>query len=540
MSIVAQGMTFDEFIAAINDSSPLLLPSTPTATELYTLTNALFNSVTDNLSIDGLTNISYGITGSQLLDLINRNFSKFDKTIIVGTDKTCQTINNAIDVAEDNDTILIDVGIWDEYIDLSAKRLNLVGSGNLETIIYKVDTTPDSDLIVLGTSSTFKNILIDFSNNNSTVNYMVNVSGGSPVFTDCQISRYGETDAQGHLPLRISSDAIVTMLNCVIDAGNKQQHSETYMKVYLTDTAQLNFIGTNFKAKLLLEDTSKADIDVDILWTEKYTYLQIDDDAELTLNINTRQAPFDYSTNVEKTTFGAEEFLKVNGAATATISGNNIVGQTVQYTVNNHVIFNNVISTYGFFRTQGNLEFNNCHIVFDVDNAVSGFHLIENNMENSEIWINDSYLEFSGFSGRWQTFGQTIANNAVGSKLYIRRSEIVDRVNDNITTINYPFCISSYQHLDIEDSTITNINWDGIGVNNLFNILAGTSDPTALIEIRLKNVILNSDVTGRAVFRIDASTNEDSYAIVDNVTNNTGSNMCTKMAVWNALIANAP
>jgi len=336
---------------------------------------------------------------------------EIDELLTVGTNKNVTTINQAIDRAYDDYTIIIDTGTYNEYLDLTTKKLNLLGLGDRESIIRYSTAEIAKKTIDIATNSTFVNLTI--SNTSNAGDGILQIVGCNPVFTNCLINRS-----------TILSNAILI---------------NTASNVVITDTSMLNFEGNRWKSNLTISGTAEAILDVNEFWTNStgiYGGLIASGTSVINLTINIREIYFNPATGLESVDgYGANSYT-LSDNAKLTLSGNQITGGTRISGDGVVCLYKNIISTLGNFWceiyagvTLAVVTFDNCQIYKDVDSDATGLHILEDVGGCLVNIINGSILEFSGHSGNWFTMGNPIVS--IG-KLYIRSSSIIDNVNDNI------------------------------------------------------------------------------------------------------------
>lgn len=425
--------------------------------------------------------------------------------ITVGIGKDYLTVNEAITAAWfRNTTIIIDKGTYNEHLDLTTKRIDFVGSGNLETIIhYSINAPSAFSTINMATNCTFTNILIDKREASGifiAAKPIVNISNCTPTFINCQIGRTIYVDGyNSQKPMTISNGSIVNMVGCIITMPkNCLGLDPEVFALLVQDISKLYFEGTIFRARLHLKDTAKAYIDTDYLHTYgniNSIILFAENNSKLYVKVNIREVYWDTTTDAEKIA-GFYSSLTIYGIDNAyiEISGNQLTGGYAIAGAGNVILFKDVISTLGhfWFQTGGVAltalcTFDNCQIMQDYNNDVMGSHIIEETVGTEIRLINGTILEFSGHQGNWFTMGNPVVCKG---NFYMRDSEVIDNCNDNFPFgINYEGVLLLHNKFDLENSIITNQNWDGISGNNCIRI---QKDLGTHINCRLKNVTFNN------------------------------------------------
>ena len=514
-----------------------------------------------DFSITEIIRCKEKLTGYKLTK--RKQLSHLDGIYTVGEDKNFRKINQAIARAYDNYTIIIDEGTYTENIDLTTKLVNLTGSGNRGTIIYyAIESQSSVSTINVAKDCKFTNLIIDkreYFGVGSGAKPIVNVSGCNPVFTNCQIGRDIYTDGySSQRPMTIANNSLVTMNNCDILA--KKCYGIYRYDLTIQDTSKLYFEGIIFCCRLYLKDSAEAYVDTDYLYTNDSSFenmcIYLTGDSHAEIIVNTREISWNPDTREENPAgLYSDASFGLYDNAYLKLSGNQITGAIKIRGAGNNVLFENITSTLGHFWVVTEVDagsgceitFDNCNIVLDCDNDYSGLHIIEDT-KGATVNILNSVLEFSGHNGNWYTMGNPVV---VLGKLYMRNSQVIDNCNDNIPFgANYGCTVFAGSDIEIEDSVITNRNWDGVGNNHNLRIdkYAGTS-----IKVRLKNVVFNnSEINSHPLFFPNGVLSlpgyeEDDYICEDNVTYNSNQNnppldclVGNRSDIYNFLISNCP
>lgn len=482
-----------------------------------------------DFSVTQVTVYDTQASGSGLAYL--KTLNHLDSKYTVGSDKNFKIIQRAIDYSYDDYTLTIDAGTWLESLDLTVKKVNITGSGNLGTIIYHaIEAQSTVSAVNVGKNCIFNNIVIDkrelFA---GLAKPIVNISGCNPTFTNCQIGRDVYDDGyNSQNAFNIDTGSIVTMTGCSVK-GTTSIGTTPYLS-YIKDTSKLIFEGTSMFACILMSDTSELDLDVDYLYVDDSSSnnpgITAGGDTIATVRINTREISWDLATRAEDAAgvFSVSSY-RLSGNANFTLSGNQITGSVRITGAGVICLLKDIVSTLGrcWMETSGAattalITYDNCQITADFNNDVSGGHIIEEDAGAEVRLINGTVLTFSGHQGTWLSMGNPVV--MVG-KLYMRNSTVIDNVNDNIPFgANYEATLLLNNEFDIEDSVITNQNWDTVGSNRNIQLQDG------VLNCRLKNVTLNnSEVNSPCIFFGNDTDLLDvnDYICVDNVVfNSTG------------------
>lgn len=470
------------------------------------------------------------------------------QSLTVGTGKNTSAILKAFRVAFDNCYITIDTGTFAEVLDLTVKQINLIGSGTLETMLYKpADTT--SNVINIKTESTFNNLVVRKTGANT--NPTINIDSCSPRFTNFKI--YKPFDNNYAPPMTIDNGSIVNFSG-IIDSS--EGALANLNDITVKNGSTFNFIGTTFKARLKVLDTSIVNLITDYFWTESngnYLGLTASGDSVTNLTINTGEISMNNATGNEVTagTYSQAAY-NLSGNASLTLQTKQITGSTIITGAAVNVLYKNIVSTLGHFwvitsdlvTNAASIVFDNCQIVQDVDSDSTGLHIIEETKDASVSIINGSILEFSGHSGNWNTMGNPVAITGNGN-LLIEDSEIIDNINDGVPFgSNYTATLLIKSKTIIKNSIIRNKNYDGVCKNNNINIFKELGKP---LQLTLENVEFINDVStgngGNAIKIIKNAALEatDFIKIIGTVTNHTQeANIATNMTDFNLLISQAP
>jgi hypothetical protein len=486
------------------------------------LVHVKLSGINSNLSIVEF----FTYTSQKSTSQINRinGYKRVVQALTVGTGKDATYINASIRIAFDGCVITIDAATYNETLNLTWKELNFVGLGSLTTIIsYEVNSASAVSTIQLNTNSTFNNIVLDKSGVAYSSTYpILTITTCNPTFTNCYI-RHNPYTAIIVKPMTITGGSIVTMINCSINTVSEDN------TLLVADTSRFYFTGTTFKCKLLLQDTAIAVINTDEMWgaSPGVIGMRAEDNSELYITVNTTQKDCNGSgIELAAGNYSSLQFAIYDNAKLQ-VSGKQIIGITAIYGDGNTVLFKDIVSTFGGFKcvTVGaasanttEITFDNCQIVMDLDDDVDGWHIIEEVRGATVRLINNTVLEFSGHNGNWYTMGNPVT--LYGGLFYMRNSTVIDNCNDNIPFgANYRAAVRDALNIDIENSTITNQNSDGVGTNACISLykFVGTH-----ITVNLKNVVLNNSEIGRSVIYQGANITYDSndYIHIDNVTKN--------------------
>jgi len=477
----------------------------------------------DNFSIKEITKeVGYVLTyDGKVLTGVNE--------LYVGATREYTTINAALAVAHDGDNIHIDAGIYNEQIDLTSKRVNMYGSGNSETIIFfSTESTANLHTISIGTNSTFENLVFDkWQHYAGAVLSIIDINGCSPVFTDCKIGQVDPGDTyQSKMPMRIYGNSIVYMNDCIIDASSElgSTGDNPYL-LSVEDNSEFYFTGESFLANLRPDDNAYVEITVDTFkCNPDRNYFTGYGKSETKIHINTKESYWDNEADVIDGNFSSNSY-SLYDSAKLTLSGNQITGGSFIYGDSCEMNFNKITSTLGHFwcRTHSELsditssiiDMDSCHIVLDADNAVTGYHLLEITRP-IVVTITNSYLEFSGYNGNWNTRGQPLELSGADS-LYMDIDTVIDNCNDGV---GYAFALHAPANCVIKNTIITNQNWDG--TQPQWCLRADLYADSYLNE-RLENVIFNnSEANTTPLFQFNnmrAYTDNDFICPI-NLTNN--------------------
>jgi len=560
MTTITEGMTSAQFITALNVNFGLLaFPNSSLATitsssDLTAINGNFIILKNETYLTTNIFALSNGMTGSDFINALNYNFNNLNLNInganavlTVGTDKNYKTINTAVARAISGNTLKIDAGTYNEHIDLSTKRLNLIGSGTLETIIYYTETLSPTNIfstVSIGTNSTFDNIIFRKLNNNAANSHkeIISISACNPEFTNCEIQS-AQSDHRLDIML-IQNSSNVTMTNCIFDC-NGVLFGDKDTLITVKDTSTFTYEGTKFKAQILAQNSSVVNIDADELWTGTGTGLhtiEASGTASITVKINTTHRGFNQASNLEINAWTEKLVLVwLEGDNTFTLNGK-LRGEITVDGYNNTVLIKDVTADTGACRivSGGGAHINtnvitidNSHLIYDFDDVAIGLHNIEDTMGCVYKLINGTILEFSGYHGHAHTYGQPIASSN-GGTVYMRNSQVIQHC-DQID--GYAIAISSNGPVDIEDSVITCDDWDGNDAHECLIVSLYQSH----INCRLKNVTFNNDTgtLGYAVYVYLAGKTLDSsdYICASGLINNTlATNISNDMTSYNTLL----
>lgn len=312
MTTITEGMTPAQFITAMNNNYAAIKYTSTTIDTIdadsdVNVLNGNFTIIKgETYSPPTTDSIVSGIRGSVFASRINNNFSRYsgaDMTFTVGGDKNYPTIVTGIARAINGNTLRIDEGTWDEIIDLTAKRLNLVGLGNLETILNHTAAIGNFDeTISIGTDSTFNNIVFRKHNDYSATTQIgiINISACNPIFINCKV----KCEISDHWLniMKIENDAKVTFTGSFDCNSDMPAGVDNWSLIEVYDTSTFQFTGSKFKANLKAYGTAYINIDVDHLWTPLGTGLwsfSMNNNSNLDLKINIENHGFTQATDLE-------------------------------------------------------------------------------------------------------------------------------------------------------------------------------------------------------------------------------------------------
>jgi len=469
----------------------------------------------------------------------NRRSPYWTNLITVGVGKDYATITEAIAAAHNGNQILIDAGNYNEVLDLTGKRLKLIGSGNLGTLVYFIDVNSNSTspTVDIAKNCAFENIVFDRRViGGQYPPPIVNISACNPIFKNCKIGQSTYIDGYEHQnPMTIQNGSIVTMTGCEI-AQNKIEYPNA-RDLIVKDTSKLYFEGEKFCAHLWAQDTAEVHIITDYLYEcgNPLTAIGIlaDDDSHVYVNVRVEEIAYNANS------VGAYELLAdgvfgsgflVTGHGYMEVTGN-LNSSSATSGGGGELYFKDVTVTEGNFWYITKIEdedgdvvtYDNCQVFFDMDDDVHGSHILEAVSRATVNVINGSKLEFSGWSGKWHTYGSV--GGSIG-RFFMRDSEVIDNCNDNFPARpNYGETLTLGAEVDIQDSIITNKNWDHVlnseNANIDFKKRSGQH-----INFKLKNVVFNNDCDATPInlSLINCTPNYiegDDWIAVENLTNNT-------------------
>jgi hypothetical protein len=455
--------------------------------------------------------------------------------ITVGVGKDYATITEAINAASNGNQILIDAGNYNEVLDLTSKRLKLIGSGTLGTIVHFVDVSQASvaPTVDIAKNCAFENIVFDRTvTGGSYPPPIVNVSACIVNFLNCKVGQSNYTDGyKSQNPMTIQNGAVVNMVGSEIAKNHILFPNASDLIV--KDTSVFNFEGTAFHAHLWAQDTAEVHITTDYLYVGTYPQYQpgiyATNYSRVYLNIRTEMVGYNPNS------VAAYELLPVGQFGCGYVSIDHAYCE-VTGKINGSFMTEGggaEIKLKGAIATEGQVWYlteigdadgdvctiEDCDIYFDCNDAVHGVHILES-LSHAAVNIINSRLEFSGFNGKWHTMGSV---GGCFGKLTMRDSEVIDNCNDNTPIPNYVSTLTQGAEIDIEDSILTNQNWDHVvgseAVNMKIKKLTGQH-----LKVRLKNVVFNNECDAIPIcFEASNSIALDAndWMTIENITNNT-------------------
>lgn len=424
--------------------------------------------------------------------------------LFVGPTREYHTISDAITAASNGDYIAIDEGTYNEYLGLSTKTLHLIGRGTT-LISNNTDGSLHSTLLI-GTNSTFANITFDSVPATTLSEYIITINSGTPLFYNCKVSHTWSGIAKGIIAMFGTSKCY--WYNSEIDAVDTGSSF-----IYLHDASQFNFEGTKFKAKVYAASTSIVTINTDEFWSDyhasqwngSFSYSSLGIHAygtsEVNLTVNTRVRICNAQTGVEIVDgyYPTDHYygiVTLYGTNILHLSGNHINGSVSMFdgSTNCQIFYKDIVNLWGAFwtvvlhgATGSEVTYDNCNIKQDVTTnvATGGCHIYEDHENDGEInIINGSVLEFMSDSGIYAIDGNAIR----GGILYMRDSTLIDHKNRNTPIVNYQSSFNLSNIVDIEDSTITVQDSDGLALAGCITIGIAVGQ---YLNVHLHNVIFN-------------------------------------------------
>ena len=497
---------------------------------------------------NSLGNIS-GIRDNSL-GMLN-NIVKDSTIIIQNTGVKYASINAAINAAIDGYTILIGRGIYNEKIDLTAKRLNFKGYGNRETVIYYTEPIqyPPISTITLGTNCVFNNISFRKHNNNTGYRKeIIYISNCNPLFINCEVKSLSSIDNQCDC-MDIENNSNVTMTNCSIDCQAQYGSS-----LWIKNTSHFTFTGTTFKAFLRTKNNSITNIICNDFWTAPdgvNPTLENKSKVELTVNVqhhayNTNNnSELDAGTNIAYIAYLLDSCtFNLHGNLAGPLS---IVGDSITCLLKDafstkgkiHIAGGRGLTPPEYYATANNttLTIDHSNLYFQYADTVSGLHIIEDYYGWHRInIINGSILEFAGRDGTYKTWGQPISVQATGGTLYIKDSQVIHHVNQ---PAGYRMLISACTAVELDNVILSNVNWDHGDTH--FAIMMNAKNSNTM-TLKLKDVTFNGAVGSGPIYLYQwpGTFGSDDYICVDGITNNTGQPMSDMMTLYNTLVSHCP
>lgn len=509
------------------------------------------SKLTTDFSLTEILVSSAKKTGSTLAKV--KTYCHADGIYYVGSTNSFRTINRAIGLSYDDYTLNIGTGTYNEAINSTTYRLNFVGSGTRETILFRQIAAQDSVVAYNFTkNATFTNIILNKRETYFGVHKrMIKADGCDLTFTNCKVGIFYATDEwNGRYPLQAVNGSNIVMNNCDIESVNS---TGVGCDVTIEDTSTFAFNGQKFQCRLNLKGASVGTVVCTENWVSSTadSGLLIEDDSELDFTITDREVYINKATNEERPAGTASGNARVfTGNATAIMRGNGYTSGAAVRGAGNHITWKDLTVTWGHFwcimdaaAATSEVIFDNCHIKMDFADDSTGSHIIEDQVGCPVIVRNGSVIEFMGHDGTYDVMGQPIT--MVG-KLTILDSEVIDHANDNVPFgDNYAATLQVHEQLEIRRSRIAVVNWDGVGTNKPIQIQKTGTDP---VQVVLEDVILDQDnVNKPPIFFADdtADLGAGDYVCVDNVTNNSsafifGANTGDAAAAWTLLTSQCP
>ena len=463
-------------------------------------------------------------TGRTLTQI--KEYCNHDSSFTVGANANFASIQTAINYAYDNYTLMVETGTYNENISLASKLINIVGLGTLESIIKVTRTGGSADsapVVNIGTDSVFTNMIFDLDYAIAATNPILNIANANPIFNACKIGQNFSLAAgqyKSQKPFTISGTSNVTMNNCIIDA---MYNTDGLIK----DTANLTFTGTLWRGfEFISEDDSTFDINVDTLATgiEGASGLNLYDDSSGKINVNTRVRTYNGTTGAELADGTWRAIAVLHNDAHLEINGNNIYGGAViaEDAVVSSLLLKDITTDKGAAiwtarlgaAITNEIKISNCHLTHDVDNNVNGLHFFEDGSGNYNgilCEIEDSYIEFTGYSGNWETWGNPLYGDC---RLKMRNVEVVDHINDKVD-IGY-FSTVGCRNIDFEDVIIRQVDHTMATA-----VITRTLEVGVTMQIRLKNVQIFNGEQASAIIAITTGArafDENDWICLDNVT----------------------
>jgi hypothetical protein len=586
---ITEGMTPAEFITAMNNNFNAIKYS---ATSLITIAGSssittisgnfstILGETTSPLSMSSITG---GLKGSDFAGKINANFARYsgaNMTYSVGSGKNYTTINAAITRAISGNNIIIDEGTFDEHLDLTTKRLNLIGSGTRDTILYYHELDNPATIfhtVDIATNSTFSNLVFQKNNDNTNgAKEILHISACSPIFDNCKVASTFFDSVSGDIPtypMLIENGSVVTFTNSTLDCVSWAIEATNYhsSNIKLKDTSIFNFQGDKFLAQLVAEDDSVSNINVDYYWTGDYTHgIQGWDNSIINLKINIQHKVFNRDTgesldvgqwrgdiaelndscqfNITGAWDGIKTSLDNAGKENIDMAGD-FAGSIIIKGLHVKVYAKDLYCPYGqpyfdayLYNAHGvanttKVILDHCYLLFDANIAlIPGGHIIEDDQGAEWEIINESQLIWPGDDGVWgDSWGQSISIQGA-ARLKVRNSKLISHLNYDCAAgrAGYNYVIRGDYSLDMEDSEIITLNWDGHTVHYLVTISA-----SLVFNIRLKNVKLTNVSNNGYCFTLIGSFTTQK-ACLENVTVESPNPICEQMTEWNILTANCP
>lgn len=426
----------------------------------------------------------------------------------VGEGSIYTTVQSAINAASAGDIVLVHESNYDELITLK-DGVNITGVGDV--VIKNTTLNGSWGMLSVNDTVTLQNIKIQRTP--YTANGVIDVTDSKLTFINCTIG-----DVLNVRPIFATNSKIKcinTDIMTMADAGDTCSFNAGSL---------LELQGGTMYGGMRFNDNSRLNADV-FAWHHRSignpqeAMIVALDSADIKVNVQNTAIAVNRNT-LEYSETQAHDFVVSYDDSKATISGNEIRTMT-EARGNSIMWYNNVTTTGGKARVVGydsaTINIDKWYSYFDIDNDVTGSHNIEMFNYTGLLTISNSYVEFSGHSGKYFTMGSPVALSQ-GTKLRMYNTTVVDNDNDNIPYgVNYSTTITVKEDSYISNCTFKQVNSDNVVTGKSCIALNGGTAKTW--NVSLNNVSLfNDGRTGIGIDLISTYDPETDTVLINNVT----------------------